>query len=177
MVKEPRTGVEFQQKRSDGKTLLGMAVRSKFGFKVYAVAFYADLSERFSRERGGKPERWLISSEVPRVLVIHFVRNVPGKKMQETFRENMRENMTEKDLEGSREELERFFATMANGARKGERVEFERLDKRVRISAGGKVIYETSDPAVMNAFFAVYFGPKSVAPDLPRGVKKGLEGL
>ncbi len=92
-VTEPRTGQKFAAKSGD-MSLLGIGVRSKFMFKVYAIGLYAAdsaLSGPLAAHKGKttSPEFYkdLIWGDFPKQVVLKFTRGLGQGKIQEAMRE------------------------------------------------------------------------------------------
>ena len=92
-VTEPRTGLKFAAKSSE-MSLLGMGVRTKWMFKVYAVGLYVSdsaLSGSLAVHKGKttSPEFYkdLIWLDSPKQVVLKFTRNLGQSKIQEAMRE------------------------------------------------------------------------------------------
>ncbi|GEM_PF-4193379 len=119
--------------------------------------------------------KYLVNGAGERLMIIHFVRDVPGDKMRDNFVENMQEQMTPAEIEASKAEMERLGQALSQGVKEGQRVEFGRTDRGVRITHGGTLVFESQDKVLMRALFAVYFGKDPVVEDLVDSIKSGLK--
>jgi hypothetical protein len=92
-VTEPRTGLKFAAKSGE-MSLLGMGVRTKWMFKVYAIGLYVSdsaLSGPLAVHKGKttSPEFYkdLVWVDSPKQVILKFTRNLGQSKIQEAMRE------------------------------------------------------------------------------------------
>lgn len=92
-VTEPRTGQTFAAKSGE-MSLLGIGVRNKWMFKVYAIGLYASdsaLSGQLAAHKGKttSPEFYkeLIWGDFPKQVVLKFTRGLGQAKIQGAMRE------------------------------------------------------------------------------------------
>jgi hypothetical protein len=92
-VSEPGSGVRFAETRSiDGVTyeLVGTGLRKRFFTRVYAMALYLDRDRaRASIGRAEYPDRYFAHAGFGRFAVLHFLRDVESRQLQDAFREGL----------------------------------------------------------------------------------------
>jgi hypothetical protein len=167
-VKEPRTGVSFPLKEGD-MTLLGIGVRTKTFLKVrvYAAAFYVGdhaLAGPLAVHRGrtGTPAffRDLVSGDFPKLMVLHFVRDVSTAQIQESLREA---------LAGADPTRREAFISYFGDTRSGEEYRLRWVaGGTLEVTVAGKGKPPIPDRAFAAAAFGAWLGDQAVQADLKR---------
>jgi hypothetical protein len=169
-VTEPRTGVSFPVKEGD-MTLLGVGARTKtfLKVKVYGAGFYVADSALIGplAAHRGRPVtptlyRDLVWGDFPKLMVLHFVRDVTTAQIQESLREALAK------ADPARREI---FIAYFSDTRSGE-------EYRIRWAPGG--ILETTavgkekppipDKDFAAAAFGAWLGDEAVQQDLRRAL-------
>jgi hypothetical protein len=198
-IKEPETGVAFPATRSWGRykmRAVGVTVREKFSFDVYAGCFYIDA--KLGREKllafvksdkargayaGGRLDkkklqgnaafyRWLIHADLPASIDMTFVRDVDEDKIKDGYREGLDKTLKDKAVR------DRFIAQI-----KGEMKEYKHIT--LNFLPGGKVILQymgkTHKPIVSKplarALLSIYFGPKPINGEIKRNLVGRIDAL
>ncbi len=198
-IKEPSTGVSFNTVRKWGKykmKCIGICLREKFSFDVYAGCFYMDkaLGKKKLLEflatpaaagayKDGKLDRgkllknkafytWLIKADLPAAIDTTFVRDVPGEKLRTTWKEGLARTMKDKAA------MKKFI-----GLTQGEIKKFQHMT--INVFPGGKVIYQfagkTSKAIVSKdlarGLLSIYFGKKPISQKVKRSLVKNIHLL
>jgi hypothetical protein len=167
-VKEPRTGVSFPVKEGN-LTLLGVGVRTKtfLKVKVYAAGFYvadAALAGPLAVHRGrtGPPAfyRDLVWGDFPKLMVLHFVRDVTTAQIQESLREA---------LAGADPTRREQFIAFFGDTRSGEEYRLRWAPGgTLEVTVAGKAKPPIADKAFAAAAFGAWLGDRAVQADLKR---------
>jgi len=169
-VTEPRTGVSFPDKEGD-MTLLGVGVRTKtfLKVKVYAAGFYvagSALAGPLAAHRG-KPVtpalyRDLVWGDFPKLMVLHFVRDVTTAQIQESLREALAK------ADPARREA---FIAYFGDTRSGEEYRIRWAPGGIlEVTAAGKVKPPIPDKNFAAAAFGAWLGDDAVQQDLRRAL-------
>ena len=167
-VKEPRTGVSFPVK-VDGMTLLGVGVRTKtfLKVKVYAAGFYvadAALTGPLAVHRGRTGTsafyRDLVWGDFPKLMVLHFVRDVSTAQIQESLREA---------LAGADPTRREQFIAFFGDTHSGEEYRLRWAPGgTLEVTVAGKAKPPIADKAFAAAAFGAWLGDQAVQADLKR---------
>jgi len=169
-VTEPRTGVTFPVKEGD-MTLLGVGARTKtfLKVKVYAAGFYvADsaLTGALAAHRGQPVTpalyRDLVWGDFPKLMVLHFVRDVTTAQIQESLREALaKADPTQREI----------FISYFGDTRSGEEYRIRWAPGRIlEVTAAGKVKPPIADKNFAAAAFGAWLGDEAVQQDLRRAL-------
>ena len=176
-VKEPATGISFSVE-DGGYALLGVGVRKKLVFNIYAAALYVKVPDALEPLREGKtPYAPIIYGAFPRKMIMHFVRNVPGAKAKETFRSNLDRVMTAAERGQCVEDRKRYLDSMGGDIKKGQRFVLDYRNNRIRAWLGKKMIYETSNRVLIRGIFRIWYGPEPLSDDLKQGLVSRLNSV
>ncbi len=176
-VKEPSTEVGFEEVLPGDLVLVGVGHRTKFGFNVYAAAAYVHRSGLERMVASKRPLAELTTGTAERRVIMHFVRNAPGAKIQETFTETLGAILSDQEKETCAAELKRLHDSIGVDAPKGTRVTVSYKGGTVEISAAGTSIFKTSNSTMTRALFEVYFGGKTILPTLVKDIKARIKAL
>lgn len=176
-VKEPATGISFSV--VDGAyALLGVGVRKKLVFNIYAAALYVKVPDALEPLRKGEtPYGPIIYGAFPRKMIMHFVRDVPGEKSKEAFRSNLDRVMTEAERDQCVEDRKRYLDSMGGDIGKGQRFVLDYRNNRIRAWLGEKKIYETGNRVLIRGIFRIWYGPEPLSDDLKQGLVSRLDQL
>jgi len=173
-VKEPATEVEFNTVER-GYELLGVGVRKKLIFKIYAAALYVKIPDAVEPLRGAKdPCDMLVRGAFPWRMIMHFVRDVPGDKARETFRENLDRVMTDDELAKCVEDRRRYLVSVGGDIEEGARFIVDYADGRLRAYVDGRLIYETANHTLIRGISRIWYGPKPLSEELKAGLVSRL---
>ena len=143
--------------------LNGMGLRTKYAFKVYVAGLYIP---RKSADPGA-----ILKPDVPRRIVMHFVRDVSKKQLTDGFTESF-ENNTPDAEKTLKPEIDRFFAVL-DAVKDGEELTFTYVPATGTVVAiAGTEKLTIAGPAFAHMLFSVWLGPKP--PNA--GLKKGILG-
>ena len=177
-VKEPATGIEFDATLDGGYALLGVGVRKKFSFKVYATALYVKVPDAVAPLKAVKsPFGQIIEGTFPRKMVMHFVRSVSGDKAKEAVRKNLDRVMTPEDQAKCVEDRLRYLQAMGGDIKKGERYLMDYADGRIHVYLAGARIYETRNQTMIHGIFRIWFGPKPLGENLKQNLVSRLHNI
>lgn len=142
--------------------LNGSALGRKFIFKIYVVALYLPAP--------AKADGAVVNPDVPKGLVMEFLRNIKKEKLVEAFKAGFEKNAGEK-AKKAQAQIDRFLA-LVRDVKKGDRVTFTyEPGKGSALTLMNETeSFEGKDFA--DAFLLLYVGPKPPREDL----KKGLLG-
>ncbi len=150
----------------DGQDLVlnGMALRKKFVFKVYVAGLYVP-----QKETEGKK---ILTADQPRRTVMHFLRSVGTKKLNNAWYEGLEANTP-----GHSQALKKQFDTMCSwmeDVKEGDQIIFTYINgKGTEVSVKGKVKGTLEGKAFADAIFACWIGAK---PGPGKGFKEDLLG-
>jgi len=144
--------------------LQGLGLRKKFVFSVYVGALYLTTPTADAAAA--------IAADEPKRIEMHFLRDVGGDKLEETFREGFFNNAQEKlDRLGAR--IDAFVRLFAGGVKDGQAVTLTYLPGvGVSVAFDGAEKGVIEGPDFMEALWAVWLG---AAPG-DHNLKKGMLG-
>jgi len=195
-IKEPETGVAFPVNRRWGKyrmIAVGVAVKEKFAFDVYAACLYLDRQrgkralQRFlgtpqgqALAPGGKLDkaklmasrqfyRWLIGANLPLTIDSTFVRDAPLERLKARFSARLAPFIKDRAV------LRRFIALPHTAMKKYRHM-------TLNIMPGGRVIVQymgKTHPAIVSrplarALLSAYFSPRS---EIKQGLVSRIDRL
>lgn len=167
MVKEPATGVEFPETR-EGLRLLGVGVRKKLVFKVYAAALYVSLDGLKATIEDRKPAslyKAVRYGPFRKLMVLHFVRDVPANKVRDTFEHALRANMPEKDWKSEKKHIDAFLARCVD-VKKGQTYVLRTTGGKISISLDEKVLFEVDSIKLAWGMWGGWFGKHPASESL-----------
>ncbi|GAB4273953.1 MAG: chalcone isomerase family protein [Deferrisomatales bacterium] len=160
-------GVELPDRvQVEGHTLQlqGAGLRKKFFFKVYVGGLYltTPTSDGAAAIRADEPKR----------IVMHFLRDVGGEKIRESFEEGFFKSAQER-LDALRPRIDRFLGWFAGEVEQGQQVVLTYLPgagTRVEVAGAERGVIEGRD--FMEALWGIWLGE---AP-ADHALKKGMLG-
>jgi hypothetical protein len=185
-VAEPSTGVELDAQKSwDGKsyTLVGIGVRKKFGFKVYAMGLYVENvdgkrafpslvtkaggSDKAKLTDGDRAQSFLIWGSFSKVGVMHFVRDVESSKIRGAFEEGLGDELSDKAAADVREAAQSFLKLCDRDLKTGDEIVLRTsADGKISVTIGGQEKGSVQNTKLMRALWEVWLGSKPVTKDL-----------
>jgi len=141
--------------------LHGTAIRTKWMFKVYAIAAY--------NVSGSKEAHHIIYANETKMLWLHFLRGIAGEKMRDTIAESFEKNLTDESSEELKSQVEKFKAAIPENIPKGVDAGFTYIPGRgTSCRFGGREVINIPGQAFMKLLWKVYFGPKPADKGLRR---------
>ncbi|MGD9765776.1 MAG: chalcone isomerase family protein [Candidatus Binatia bacterium] len=141
-------------------TATGVAVRTKFIFKVYSVAHYLD--DRSAAVRPGIVQR-ILSDDVAKQITMEFARDLRADQIRDGLIQSYTRNASHEELHATRPLLDRFLAATHKDVVKGERFVVRWLPGgRLQGVYGGTIACEITNPTFARVFWSMWFGPHPV---------------
>lgn len=153
---------------------LGSGLRKKLMFKVYEGVLYADVNATL----GADPYDALINGDFAKRVELHFVRDVDGGKIRETYEEGFAKTLP---ADAMTPELEKDKATFLGfftdaGVKDGQTIEITWMPGfGLYVMMPGRPCAPIADPAFAKALFAIWFGPNPASEDLKTGMVRFLK--
>lgn len=173
-VTEPSSNITFKVKSDDGLVLLGVGIRKFLFIKGYATAMYVDpvgfkkaVKDR-STDGLGKAIQY---GTYKRRILLHFLRNVRGKKVQEVFRAALKKAMTPEDFEAQQGEIDKFLEGCMD-LKKNDVFSMYSDGGKTKILHGKRVVYEGRNAVFNRGMWGGYFGPDPVSEELRESMVK-----
>jgi hypothetical protein len=145
-------------------TLNGMALRKKAVFKVYVAGLYLPA-------KTSNPEA-ILATDAPRLLVMHFVRDVDARKICEAWNESLAANTPDASAK-----LKQHFATLCSwmeDVEDGEQFSFRYVPgEGTTVEVRGREKGTIAGKEFADALFKSWIGPK---PGPGEGFKRDLLG-
>ena len=143
--------------------LNGLGLRKKFVVKVYVAGLYLE-------QKSSDPNA-ILKADVPKRIVMHFVRNVSKQQIADAFAESF-ENNTPDAAKSMKTEIDQFLGAL-DPVSDGEEMVITYLPGTgTTLSTKGKDKVTIATPGFASVIFSVWLGPKPPNADL----KKGLLG-
>ena len=151
--------------QAGGTTLLlnGLGLRTKFAFKVYVAGLY--LAQKSSDPAA------ILKPELPKRIVMHFLRDVSKTQLTEGFTESFANN-TPDAAKKLQPEIDRLFAAL-EPVKAGQEIVFTYIPGTgTMVAIGDQEKLTIAETAFAEMLFSVWLGPKP--PNA--GLKKGILG-
>jgi hypothetical protein len=159
-------GVTLADTAEVGHTTLilnGLGLRTKYAFKVYVAGLY--LPQKSSDAAA------ILKPDVPKRIVMHFVRDVSKSQLSDGFSESFANN-TPDAAKKLKAEIDRLFAVLES-VKDGQEIVFTYIPATgTTVALGDKEKLTIADPTFAEIMFSVWLGPKP--PNA--GLKKGILG-
>jgi predicted SnoaL-like aldol condensation-catalyzing enzyme len=177
-IKEPESEVEFKKVLKGSKDdinlrITGLGCREKFYANVYGIAHFMHdkgAQEKLASLKGVKIEdqktedqvktcKTIVEAEIEKTLILAFVRDVEGHKIQEAFKESLLQ--TYNDKTGLSKNAETFIGYFAGGVKDKDRIvlkyvpEGEQGKLMVFVAGTKKDLLE--DKKLAQAVWAIWF--------------------
>jgi hypothetical protein len=185
-VRESSTDVEFPVERHVAGSerplaLTGTGVRKKLFFKVYGFAFYVEpeIARRHLREFAGRPAEqlkgtkavydMLIELPAPRLVVMHFVRDVDGESMRDALASSL------EPVPDGHPAKERFLGLWKEPIPSGTEVALL-FDPggEVLVLRDGQELGIVRSEALATALLRTWLGPEPISWDIREGAVERL---
>ncbi len=171
-LKESATGVLFPLTSDDGLQLLGVGVRKKLVFNVYAGALYVDADglAKAVGDKGAKGANKAVHrGRFQRRMLLHFVRDVPAAKIREAFKDSLVHNMSKEDFAAEEKNIEEFLESCTD-VKKGQVFQFESRNDRVVVKLAGRTTFDRTSRRLVVGMWGSYFGKRPVDDSLRKGL-------
>ena len=141
--------------------LNGMGLRTKFMVKVYVAGLYL-------AQKSSDPQA-ILKADVPKRIVMHFVRDVSKNQIADGFTESFENNMPEA-AKTLKPDIDRLFAAL-EAAKDGDEIVFTYLPGTgTSLAIAGKDKLTIAAPAFSEMLFSVWLGPKPPNAALKKGI-------
>ena len=143
--------------------LNGLGLRKKYLVKVYVAGLYLE-------QKSSDPDA-ILKADVPKCLVMHFVRGVSKNQIADAFNEAF-ENNTPDATKSMKAEIDQLLGALEPVNDGGEMAFTYVPGTGTTVAINGKEKLTIATPAFGSVLFSVWLGPKPPNPEL----KKGLLG-
>ncbi len=141
--------------------LNGMGLRTKYMVKVYVAGLY--LAQKSSDPTA------ILKPDVPRRIVMHFVRDVSKNQLTDGFTESF-ENNTPDAAKTLKPDIDRLFAVL-DAVKDGEELTFTYVPATgTAVAIAGTEKLTIAGPAFAELLFSVWLGPKPPNAALKKGI-------
>lgn len=156
-------GVRFEDQLQLGDTMLplnGLGLRKVAFFKVYVAGLYLPKAARAEAE--------VVAPDVPKALILQFLRDVDRSRLTEAFREGFAKN-TPAPTPALQASIDRFLGLLPD-VKDGDRIVFSYYPERgamLRVPGGSEVF---PGKAFADAYLRVFVGDKPPTEALKHGL-------
>jgi hypothetical protein len=165
-VVEPVTGIAFPSEvrfSQDGEEhtlrLTGTVARTKWFFRVYAIAHYLETP----RGAGPSGPKGLLTDGPAKQMTIQYARNVPARKITGVLREDFELNTTPAEYREIETYVEQMMAYFFRPVKKGDVFVMRWLSGgRVYLELNGQKLGEAKSVLFARTLWAIWFGEHSV---------------
>jgi hypothetical protein len=184
---EPNTGVAFPETMKVDETDLqfaGAGVRTKLVVKVYAGALYLATSVKNDlakfRDAVQKPDQSvfdaLLKSSAGKMFVLHFVRDVDGRRIQDGFKDGLKKSL---DLEDPsiKVDLDSFLRSVGANVRQGDVLRVYLQQAEIRILKPDGSAETIHNEKLASAIAAHWLGRKPVSEELKNAMVSRLSNF
>ena len=165
-VVEPETGIAFPSEvrfSKDSKDytlqLTGTAARTKWFFRVYAIAHYLQVSKgtvALDRQK-------ILTDGPAKQMSIQYARNVPAEKITKVLREDFELNTTLSEYRGIKKYVDQMLAYFVRPVKKGDIFVMRWLSGgRVYLELNGQKLGDVKNELFARTLWAIWFGEHSV---------------
>ena len=146
-----------------GRTLLlnGLGLRRKYMVKVYVAGLYL---EQKSSDPGA-----ILKEDVPKRIVMHFLRGVSKDQIVDAFNESF-ENNSPDAKQTMKSEIAQFLGALDSVNDGHEMLLTYVPGTGTTVTLNGKEQLKIAAPAFAPVLFSVWLGPKPPSPDLKAGL-------
>lgn len=142
-------------------TLNGMGLRTKYAFKVYVAGLYLP-------QKSTDPAA-ILQPNVPKRIVMHFVRNVSKSQLTDGFSESFQNN-TPEAAKTLKPDIDRLFSAL-DSVKDGEELVFTYIPGTgTSLAIAGKEMLTIAGPNFAKMLFSVWLGPKPPNAALKKGI-------
>ena len=165
---EKLNGIRFPSQETAGHTELllngaGLRTYSIFHVHIYVAGLYLQTPSHSAKD--------ILASSGKKMLVLHFVRNVPAAKVRKAWRTGLLNNCVA-PCTLSPEHVAQFLASL-HAVRAGDTAAFVFTKNGLHVYYDGKLAGVINDPHFATQMLAVFIGPHPGAP----GLKAALLGV
>ena len=165
-VVEPVTGIAFPSEvrfSQDGEDytlrMTGTAARTKWFFRVYAIAHYLQTSKEARPFNPTNP----LTDGPAKQMTIQYARNVPAQKITRILREDFELNTTPSEYREIATDVERMLAYFVHPVKKGDVFVMRWLSGgRVYLELNGQKLGEAKNGLFARTLWAIWLGEHSV---------------
>lgn len=167
-VKEPSTGESFTDQKGD-QALLGVGVRKKWGFKVYAIGLYAEKDRAKAIKHADY--RGVVAGQFKKTIEIRMQRAVSASKIRDAFEDALEESCA------GVPEYQRFLGYFQGELNKGTVILLRTSGPTLEVSIDGVAKPALTSPKLTGALLNVWLGPKPIDDDLKESLVGRLGAL
>lgn len=141
--------------------LNGMGLRTKYMVKVYVAGLY--LPQKSTDANA------ILQPEMPKRIVMHFVRNVSKSQLVEGFSESF-ENNTPDLVKALHPDIDHFFSAL-DAVKDGDELVFTYVPSTgTSLAVAAKEKLTIASPKFAQVLFSVWLGPKPPNTSLKKGI-------
>ncbi len=156
-VREPSSGEAFTEARGD-QALLGVGIRKRWGFKVYAMGLYA---ERSGATRLGPGDyRGVVGGGFRKTVEIRLLRTLSADKLRSAFEDALGSRV------GGLAEYHQFLSYFSGELEKGTVITLQTSGPQLDVSISGQRKPALRNAKLTGALLDVWLGPAPVDNDL-----------
>lgn len=149
------------QAASTTLVLNGMGLRTKYMVKVYVAGLY--LPQKSTDANA------ILQPEMPKRIVMHFVRNVSKSQLVEGFSESF-ENNTPDLVKALHPDIDHFFSAL-DAVKDGDELVFTYVPSTgTSLAVAAKEKLTIASPKFAQVLFSVWLGPKPPNTSLKKGI-------
>lgn len=185
-VREPKTGVSFQEtKDAGGKALAlsGVGLRSKMMFKVYAGALYLDPSVKSDlasfKGQAANPTQALYDAickgAFTKMFVLHFVRDVDHGKISESFEEGLEKSIKTDGPDAA--DVKAFLQAAGADMKEGQEISVLINGDEITVTTPAGTSKAIKNANLANAIAAIWLGKDPISDDLKKGMVSRLSSI
>lgn len=145
------------------KTLVlnGLGLRKKYMVKVYVAGLYLE-------QKSSDPSA-ILKPDVPKRVVMHFVRSVSKNQIVDAFNESFEDNSPDAK-QTMKSEIDQFLSAF-EPVKDGDEILLTYIPGTgTTVAIGGKDKVTIAAPAFSSVLFSVWLGPKPPSQDLKAGL-------
>jgi hypothetical protein len=141
--------------------LNGLGLRTKYAFKVYVAGLYLP-------QKSTDPAA-ILKPDVPKRIVMHFVRNVSKSQLTDGFSESFQNN-TPEAAKTLKPDIDRLFSVL-DSVKDGDELVFTYIPASgTSLAIKGKDTLTIAGPNFAEMLFSVWLGPKPPNAALKKGI-------
>jgi hypothetical protein len=167
-VQEPSSGESFAEARGS-QALLGVGIRKKWGFKVYAIGVYGDKDAASKIAPGSYGA--VVRGGFAKTVELRMLRTVSGSKIASAFEDALAEPT------GKSPEYQQFLSFFGGELPKGTVILLKTSGPTLNVVIGGAAKPAINNAALTGALLNVWLGPKPVDSSLKKNLISRLGAL
>lgn len=188
-IVEPKTGQSFSELiplPHDPSVMIrcmGVGVRTKAIFKVYAAALYVDeksLHERLAQQyklasvtalqESQDVYSEIIDAPFSRAVLMKFVRDVDKERMRETYAEGLAKTLGPIAASPAKDDVNRFLAMFDEDIPSGETMALYGTGETLTVFVRGREKGTIKNAKLASAVFSIWLGPNPISADLKKAL-------